>query len=91
MNIIRTGFVNTKGLNVIKQWVESTTAIDDAGPLHSTDARNLDAWASDVERHLNDMQNGAWCEMLWHSTRSGRTETLVLSDDCIDWSEQSTD
>lgn len=91
MNTIRTGFVNTKGLNTIKEWIESTSAIDDAGPLHSTSARALDAWASDVERHLNDMQNGPWCEMLCTSTRSGRTETLVLSDDCIDWSEQVTD
>jgi len=43
----------TERLNLqLKQWIELTTLIDDAGPLHSTDARNLNAWASDVERLL---------------------------------------
>ena len=75
--------INHKGLALIKQWVEKTTRVDDAGPLHSTDPRNLDAWADDAERHLNDMENGAWIEMLAHSTRSGQTEVLTLSPDCF--------
>ena len=75
--------INHKGLALIKQWVEKTTRVDDAGPLHSTDQRNIDAWADDAERHLNDMENGAWIEMLAHSTRSGQTEVLTLSPDCF--------
>jgi hypothetical protein len=91
VNIIRTGFVNTKGFALIKKWIESTTMIDDVGPYHSTDDRNLEAWAEDIERHLNCMGNGAWCEMSHHGTASGLTETLTLPDDCIDWREESLD
>ena len=75
--------INHKGLALIKHWVEKTTRVDDAGPLHSTDPRNLDVWADDAERHLNYMENGAWIEMLAHSTRSGQTEVLTLSPDCF--------
>jgi len=85
--MIKHGFVNARGFAAIKNWIESTALIDDAGLVHGTDQKNLDAWADDIERHLNDMENGPWCEMNQWSTRSGHTEQLILTDDCLDWFE----
>jgi len=77
LDLNKSPVVNARGLAFIKAWVKQTTKQDAFGPVHDVDPRNLDAWCVEAEESaLNG--NLPLIEMQSISTRSGRTETLLL-------------
>ena len=79
--------VNARGLALIKAWVKQTTKHDAFGPAHDVGPRSLDAWCIEAEESaLNG--NLPLIEMQAISTRSGRTETLLLDLLHLDFVDQ---
>ena len=79
--------VNARGLALIKAWVNQTTKHDAFGPVHDVGPRSLDAWCIEAEESaLNG--NLPLIEMQAISTRSGRTETLLLDLLHLDFVDQ---
>lgn len=76
--------ITGEGLALLKAWIEEKTRHDEAGPVHSTDPDNLNAWACEAEESVLN-GNLPMVEMQDISTRSGLTETLTLPRHCVEW------